>query len=249
MEAPMDPDFFSHITPREIEASGYHARLPFCIHEMMMISASFPVPGGKIREVLPSKKLVPVPIGIDDTTVITFSALDYREIDGMRPYQECRLMIPITHQAENRADEKPGFYLLYSAVTEEQAGKIGGKVFGFPENIASISFEYVDNDIRCIAHDERGRIMSLEVERITPAPQNLDISLYTVKNHSLCRTLIQTRGFIGVSDTKGGGRVSLGDHPVSQVLKPLVIHPTSVLSVCAPLLQGVVNPPEEEYPL
>jgi hypothetical protein len=247
-EGATDKAFFTGVKVEEIEVSGVRVRFPIRYFDSSMIAASFPAPAAKVQEVLPSDKLKPVQV-MPGTAAVALAAMEYRHIDGLAPYNEFGVMLPVVYQTADNIPGLPGLYVLHLPVTTEEARWGGVEIYGYPKFIAEISFEDAGEMRRCRIRAEGKDIITLEVKKPVSQPQSWELYTYTVKDGQLLRTLIQQQGQIGTSDVRGGASYTLGDHTIAEELRALGMDKTSVLHQYAPQSQSMLHLSGERLPL
>ena len=244
----MDKDFFAGIKIEEIEISGVRVRFPIRYFDSSMIAATFPAPAARVQEVLPSDRLKPVQL-MPGTAAVALAAMEYRHIDGLAPYNEFGIMVPVEYQPADNVPGLPGLYVVHLPVTTEEARWGGVEVYGYAKFMAEISFEDAGEVRRCRIRAEGKEIITLEVKKLVTGPQSSELYTYTVKEGQLLRTLVQQQGQVGTSDVSGGARYTLGDHPIADQLRALEMDETSVLHQYVPQMQSMLHLPGERLPL
>jgi hypothetical protein len=89
-------DIFDGIDFEEVEVGGFQFRFPLRYFDYFVMAAAFPAPVGKVKKVLPSKKLKPVETAPGMATIALIAA-EYRVIDSMDPYNEFDVVVPVTY--------------------------------------------------------------------------------------------------------------------------------------------------------
>jgi len=244
----MDDTFFARAKLEEIEVFGVRVRFPVRYFDWSSITAAFPAPADKVREALPSDKLKPVQVTPGIATVALI-AMEYRAVEGLAPYNEFAVMVPVMYETSANVPGLPGYYVLHMPVTTEEARLAGVEIYGFPKFIAEISFEDAGKMCRCRVRAEGKDIIILEVDKLVTEPQSEDIYTYTVKHDQLLRTLVQAQGQNSISDVRGGASYTLGDHPIAEELRALEMDKTSLLHRYAPQMRSMLHQPGERLPL
>jgi hypothetical protein len=241
-------DIFCDIEFQEIEIGRFRFKTPFRYSDYSLMGAAFHAPVNTVKKVLPSDKLKLVKAA-PDTTTIAFIATENRAIDGMSPYNEFDVMVPVTYEMEDNVPGLPGIYCIYLPVTTEEALIGGVEIYGYPKFLADISFEEVGDIRRCQVCSAGKEILTLEVRRSPTKLESYDTYTYTVKDGQLIRTLLRVQGENSTNYVSGGASYTLGDHPIAAEIKALGIENTSVMCRYAPELKMLLHLPQERLPL
>jgi acetoacetate decarboxylase len=241
-------EIFADIKTEDIEVGGFHFKAPFRYFDYSLISAAFPAPVESVKRVLPSKKLRLVEAAPRITTV-SLVATENRAIDGMNPYNEFDVMVPVTYETGDNEQELPGVYCIYLPVTTKEALVGGVEIYGYPKFLANISFKHVGEIRLCRVCAAGKEIITLEVGKSATKLESYDIYTYTVKDGQLLRTLLQVQGQNSTHHVRGGASFTLGDHPVAEEIKALGIESTSVMHRYAPQLKMLLHLPGKRLKL
>jgi hypothetical protein len=241
-------DIFDGIDFEEVEVGGFQFRFPLRYFDYFVMAAAFPAPVGKVKKVLPSKKLKPVETAPGMATIALIAA-EYRVIDSMDPYNEFDVVVPVTYQSRDKVSRPPGYFPLYVPVTTEQALVGGVEIFGYPKFMASVSFEESAETRRCRVQAEGKDLVALEVTKSVTGFQSYDNYTYTVKGGQLLRAHLQAEGQNSTNYVSGGGSYTLGDHPVAVKLRALEMDSTSVMHRYAPQIKALLHLPDERLPM
>lgn len=237
-------EFYKNIQFDEITASGRTFRLPFLYYDFSRITASFPAPTNKIKEILPSKKLQPVEIK-QNASIVMFIAYEYRKMEGIAPYNEFGIAIPTTYKANNL----PGSYVTHLPVTTEQARWGGVEIYGFPKFIADITFEDKPKICGSQVNLDNQKIVSLEVNKKDTRLESNEFYTYTVLGDKIVRTLVQYQGYVSTGTDKNGAKVELGTHPKSKEIISLGFEETPIQYTYSPMMQSLLHKPGEHLPI
>jgi hypothetical protein len=186
---------------------------------------------------------------ISGVATVVLVAIEVRSIDGMSPYNEFDIMIPVTYHTADNASKLPGFYYLDLPVTTEEARVGGEEIYGFSKFLADISFEEEGEIKRCRVRAGEKHIITLEVRKSATEFQSYDTYAFTVKDGQLLRTLLQVQGQNSTNYNKGGAWFSLGDHPTAFRLGILEMDKISVMHTYAPQMKMLLHLPGERIPL
>jgi hypothetical protein len=223
--------------------TGIHLSTPTRYFDWSVMSASFPAPVSNLQEKLP-KGLVAVEFEPATITII-LRAIEVRKAQGLSPYNEFAVEVPVMYQKTAVDKGLPGSYVLYMPVTSEEARWGGVEIVGLPKFIAEINFEETDEIRQCNVQANKKTIVTLEVQKLTPESQAWDWYIYGVRDGKLLRTHLACKGQRGLSNTKAGASFSLGNHPIADELRALKIGNASTASEYAPMLESIEDRPAE----
>jgi hypothetical protein len=255
----MEKDFFAGVKIQDFKLSnGTHIGLPVRYYEWIAMMASFPAPIGKVRGMLPSKKLKPARLR-PNTAVVSLMAMEYRRIADVEPYNEFAIMIPVLYDPKVNISGLPllfpnrfsrfGFYVHHLPVTTQEAYIFGVEIWGYPKFVADISFEENDESRRCHLSAKGQDILTLDVKKLRMCRRYVDLYTYTVKNSELLRTPIQAHGNYGMVRFRGGASFKLGTHPIAEELRSLSMRETAVECRYATHLQSLLFPAQARFPI
>ena len=238
--------FFDDVQYEEREFQGKIFRFPAAYKDYRCIFASFPASRVRVMELLPSIKMVPMEIS-PGATVIGFTGYEYLEIDGLEPYNEFSVTIPVNYELDS-GEALPGIYAVYKPVTTDEAADWGNEFFGYPRTISDIRFNEDDDVLRCQVENEGQQIISLEVGK---RPTTLDVSegyIFMVKEGELIRSFLQNRGRKGTSASPDAHFI-LGDHPIAKDIMTIAPIEQPLSSTYSIKMKMKFHKPSEQYPL
>ena len=243
-----DEGLFDGVKLEDVKYVGRRFRFPIRYYDHQRISAAFPASAAKVQSILPSDKLTPVQAG-PGTTLVRMTGYEYRNIDGLAPYREFSISVPVLYKKAGSASGLPGAYVIHLPVTTEEARWAGVEIYGFPKFIAEITFEDTADARRCRVCVDGVDIVTLDAPKVPAEPASNDYYAYTVKDEQLLRTLIRVKGQWGTSRVPEGASCILGDHPIARELRGLDVGRTSLEHAYAPEQQMMLHLPGERMPL
>jgi len=256
----MEEGFFKGAENEKIQLSaGGWYDLPIRYLDWSAIHALFPASSAQLRQLLPSKKLIPMSL-CPGKALISLMAMEYRQIAGVKPYNEFSIGIPVQYEptvnipgmilifhpllAPQRY-EKFGVYIYRLPVTTEEANALGIEIWGYPKIVTEIVFEETGIVRRCRLRTGGADTLILEVKKLPTKIRSIDLYSYSVKDKQLLRTKIQTQGQYGISRSLGGGRCKLGDGPIADDLRGLKIGKTALGCFYAEHVQSILPRADE----
>jgi len=240
-----DP-FFDGAQYEERAFHGKSINFPVAYRDFRCIFASFPASRVRVNELLPSIKMEPIEIS-PGATVIGLTGYEYLQIDGLEPYNEFSVTIPVTYETDGDK-ALPGIYAVYKPVSTDEAADWGREFYGYPRTLTDITFNEDVDTLRCQVDGDGQHILTLEVGK---RPTTLDVSegyVYTVKDGELIRSFIQNRGRKGTSDSPDA-RFILGDHEIANEIMKISPIEQPLSSTYSIKMKMKLHKPGERYPL
>jgi hypothetical protein len=249
----------THAAASHVElSSGRQVDLPVRYLDFTAVLAHFPAPAAAIRRLLPGQSLAPVLIA-PGTAVLSVAAFEYRRLADLKPYNEVAIGVPVLYKPSFNVPALPflfpgffksfGFFVVNMPVTTEDARELGVKVWGYPKFLAEIAFEELENMRRCRVRLEGKDFMTLDVQQLPAKIQQVNFTVYTVKDGSLLRSRLETEGLYGLSILPGGAGLSFGDHPLAQALRGIRLGKTPIARVFGSNVASLLHEADETLPL
>ncbi len=242
----LDKDFFKQFEYQKIVFDGKEYEEPLRYYDFLRMVAYFPASTKKLKKYLPSKNLKllkPFP----GMSILFIAVFEYRDISNLEPYNEVGIGIPVELKTQKKKYQ--GSYMIHLPVTTEEARKIGVEFSGFPKFIADITFEDTEHTKICKLVHENKEILSIEFRKLDTDFRSIESNSFTVKGNKLLRTPVSIQSLYGMTRQKRGVSLTLGDHPISEELKELLLNTESVGHVYEPQAQLSLPFAEEEYEL
>ena len=230
-----------------IEFEGVKLRFPIVYSDQSRISASYTISLSKARSVLPSKKLEPIEVK-PGVGILNIAAFEYKAIGGMKPYNEFGTFIPVNYRREDGALNDPGVYCLHLPVTTEQARWGGVAIYGFPKIVADIEFIHNKDVVSCSVWHDGKTIADLSVRKLEPKTVTGKSFCYTYKDGNILKTLVETEGLVGTSQSIDGARLELGTHKIADELRNLNLGEEAVQYQYVPQMYSLLHTPSERLP-
>jgi hypothetical protein len=246
MSARQDENPFAGVKTEEVEVLGKRYRFPIKYYDHTRMSAVFAMPASGARELLPSAKLRPIEAQ-PGVALIDMSAYEYHDIDGLAPYNEFAISVPVLY--DNGDAGFPGIYIVDLPVTTEESMLGGIELWGFPKFLAEIQFEDTSELRRCIVRAEGKHIVTVEVKKTTAEPQSMEGCMYSIKGNQIIRTPLACSGEWASSRVPGAASCVLGDHPVAEKLRKLGLGTAVIESTYAPRQRFLLELPGERLPM
>lgn len=238
-------------------SSGKKYGLPVRYYDWSIMMALFPAPVENVQALIPTKKLNLVEPA-SGTTMIILAAMQYRNVEGLAPYNEAAVFLPVEFEEKsNNSEQIVNFpnvkcfdlYFHHLPVTTQEARDLGVEVFGFPKFVADINIEDINDKSRCKLSADGKNIFNLEVKKLESDPVPINFTCYTVKDGNLLKSFVPTQGKFASSQESNDVICELGDHPIAEELKKLGMSDKAAEYYYASKVQGLLFPPGENYEL
>lgn len=201
----------AHSTPAQRDSAPQAPLIRYYDHET--ITGAFPASTAKVRRLLPSPRLEPVE-ATPGVTLVRMTALEYGNIDGLAPYNEYSITVPVLYNVAGHPSGLPCGYITHLPVTTEEARWVGVDLYGFPKFVAEITFQDTADGRRCVVRADSMDVITLQARKVHAIAESMEFYIYTLKDKQLIRTPVQVRGLWGTSRVSGGALCSFGDHPI-----------------------------------
>jgi hypothetical protein len=222
-------DFFKGINQIEVKSGSYITKYPIFYREVLYLGLFLLAPLGKIKDILPSKRMNPFRI-TPWHSMFTITATQYKDSD-VGPYNQVSIGIPFVLDKQapiftgilNKAPEVPLIYTLHLPVTTERSRDSGIEMANYPEFLADINFSKENNWINCKADSQGQNILTLSGRDI-PIRQFPRQRVFTVtqNNDQLLRSEFNfSEAMVGVSKKQSDVKLEFGTHPIGQKIKEL----------------------------
>jgi hypothetical protein len=222
-------DFFQEIEHSPVPWRQYQLHVPVFYQDIRFMSISVLVPTGKIKTLLPSKRMKPYRL-TPWHSVLTITTYEYRECD-LDPYNEVSIGIPVTIDEETplftgslrRMPSNPLAYIHKIPVTTEIAREVGAEFAGYPKFIAGIEFTEKDDWLSCELRADNQQILKLSGRKLDlkPCPRVRVDPLTYRRGYILRSEFVISEREMGDSKNAEDVRLELGEHRIAQELREL----------------------------
>ena len=204
----------------EITLGDRKMRFPVEYNDQLRISANYTINSEKVKKMLPSKRLEPIEVK-PGTALLSIIAYEYHKIQGLNPYNEFGIFLPVNYRRDDGSLGEPGVYCLHLPVTTEMARWGGVAIYGFPKIVAEIDWEHGKNSSSCVVWQDGKTVAKLTVKKLDTKKATQKSICYTYKDGNILKSLVETEGQAGVAREAGGAKIELGDHTIAEDLKKL----------------------------
>jgi len=254
----MESTFFQDVEQHAMEITGGTCEVPILYRDVFSVVGVFTAPTLKLKELLPTSKLVPAEM-LPGRGLLGFMAADYRDT-SIGPYKEFIIMVPVRYRPRFNPPLLPVLRMSASLsfevfiwqlpLTSEVGLHAGIDIWGFPKFLADIDFSEKDNAVACTLSEDGKRILTLEVRK-NPARMKtyFDYTIFSEKDGELLRTHVNgISSSLGRSFVPGRARLELGDHPLSRRIREIAPG-KSVQTLFVPKGQLILPEAEERLAL
>jgi len=214
----MPKDILSQVTDlEEHEESGHSFKTPVRYRRLDCFFAFYTASMNALYEILPTEKIVPVPLwkGRCGVALVAFNYHD----TSIGPYGEFAVAVPaiVRMMGENHY----GVYIHRLPVTTELACVAGRSLWGYPKFVCDMEFESTGDRNAVTLVEEDTKILGLSVKKGgIGIPWSRPLTTFTIKDEQLVATEIQSSSLVRVVP-HGLGRLDLGNHWMSDELNKM----------------------------
>lgn len=241
-------------TTRVYSIQGREVRLPVYVREASSGSATWLVPAGAARRLLPCDDLELAEL-LPGRALLSIAAIDYRDND-LGDYNEVSVAlfvrprgqaggIPYLGSVLDFFGGRLGTYIHRLPVTQSFTRDAGAQIWGFPKTVDEIEFEDDVGRCTCTWSREGRRVLSLSLprggSRSLPEREMVTYSVIEGIPHATRFTTAAE----GVGFRLGGARLELGEHPLADELRALGLPRAALLSTWMERMRGRFEAPQK----
>jgi hypothetical protein len=227
----MESRFLDDVEQHAVKITGGTCDVPILYKDVFAMVGVFTAPTLKLRELLPTSKLVPVEI-YPGKGLLGFMAADYRDT-SIGPYKEFIIMVPARYRPRFNPPLFPVLRMAASLsfevfiwqlpLTSEAGLHAGIDIWGFPKFLADIDFAEDERNVSCRLSEGGEEILTLEVKKNAARMKTyFDYTIFSVKDRELLRTHVNgISGNLGRSFMPGAAHLTLGDHALSRRIREI----------------------------
>jgi hypothetical protein len=217
-------------------------RMAMTVHylDMSMIGGVFRLDPEQAAQLASNDRFVPS-IAKDGLARCHVTALEYRDIDILHPYNEVAVTIPgRLRGADHQTDLH--FY-LHLPVTTDDAAWPGIEIYGFPKYLAAIDFKESETDVVCSLTLAGQEILELQVTKGPAHEDAWEVENLTFLEGEPLLCFFHAYGPRYASEVPGGATLRFGEHRLAQELRSAQMELTSVSHFYCPSIQATLSPP------
>ena len=182
---------------------------------MIELKADF----NKVKEALSEKHFLPQDFGEGETR-IQIIGCDMRDVEILGPYKEVSIQVPIEPLKKNHSSP---YAHLYLPVTTEAARWPGVDIAGFPKFIADIEITNQNGKIGCRLSENHSNILEFSADDALGTRQSITWAYYGIRRNKVIETDFKIEGNLSERNAAINSKLMLGDHPIGDALKALLI--------------------------
>lgn len=234
-------DFFEGTRPgRMVTVGDTTYELPALYFRDVSFGGIFSADLEKLRGVMPSDKLHPIPIG-RGRGLMAVIAFDYLETT-VGPYGEVAVSVPAVYADRSPPPWLPmlleakwpgfGHVIMHLPVTTRVSRDGGRYGWGYAKFISQMQFESTPEHYECRLAEGGEHILTLRIgKRGIVIPDRRPIITYSVKNRALVRTTIPQIALVRTGLGARGASLVLGEkHPVARSIRDLDVDPSPLIT-------------------
>ncbi len=217
-------------------------RMAMTVHylDMAMMGGVFRLDPAQAAQLVSHDRFIPS-IEQDGLARCHVTALEYRSIDILYPYNEVAVTIPGRLRGVDRDTDL--HYYLHLPVTTQDALWTGVEIYGFPKYIAAIEFKESETDVVCSLTLAGQEILTLQVNKGPAQEDEWGVENLTFLQGEPLWSGFHACGPRHASDLPRGATVQFGDHPLARELRSAQMELTSVSHFYCPNIQATLSPP------
>lgn len=119
-----------------------------------------------------------------------------------------------------------GFYIHKEAVNTSEAFEVRTEIWGYPEFLADINSQVIENNVQETHVTEEERIFTIRVQRpkyVKEYPK--EIKFYSVKQNIVCENIIGIEASQDSSLNQNSSLIAFGRHPVGRQFQDIILNP------------------------
>ncbi|MFO0953272.1 MAG: acetoacetate decarboxylase family protein [Isosphaeraceae bacterium] len=245
---------------------GWSIGLPVVYTDWLWASAFFPAKESEVRKRLPDDSLQPLRL-LPGVALAVVGVMKYTTITDVEPYDEMVVGYPVERGPLRSVFGKAAFispalhperfhnfglFVHHLPVSHRRAYEFGVELWGYPKTVVDFSWANTDKTLAATvgaSADGSVRGLSLSVPRVANRPMRQEQITYTVQNGELVETPVRMEGKCGLRLFGNGGKLGLGDDPVSRDLASVLISRRPVGTFYAEVARSVLMDAKSRTPL
>ncbi len=220
--------------------TGRRMALPVHYLDMRMAGAVFRLPAQQARDLVADERFVPR-VEDDGLARCYVTALEYRKVDILYPYNELAVTIPGSLRGFDREADLHAY--LHLPVTTEDARWTGVEIYGFPKYVAGIEFREIERTVVSTLTLAGQEILTLRVAKGPAQNDEWVVENLTFLDGEPILSTFHAAGQRHASDVAGGATLHLGEHELAQELRSAQIEPTSESHFYCPQMSATLSKP------
>lgn len=234
------------VVNRKLTGGRLQANVAF--RDLSMYGGFFEAPAAKVAERLPAgftvKQHRP---GFAEVQIM---AMEYRDIDILKPYREAGVTVPVTFSPGDGGPPIEGEFVLELPVTSEEARWTGVENYGFPKIVADVSIAAANGGRICTLRHGGRHVFTLHVDALPIESACLPMRFLNVRSDGIVVLApFDVDGSVGEMKRAGGVTLELGYHAIADELRELDVDLSSGRAFYLPKASAFLGKAEEISPL
>lgn len=205
-------NFIFHLTGMDISFGAEYKNWDFFLIELI-------ADGRGVKEILAERGFKPQ-IDTQGRTRIQIVGCDMKDVEFVGSYYEVSIQVPV-ETLDGSSNEQ--FAHLYLLVTTEAARWPGVDITGFPKCIAPLYINSKDRKIHCRLGEKEAPVLVFEVDDLYGPQEKVIWEYYGIRKGKLIKTTFEVEGKIFEGEAGKNTTFILGEHPISDKLRSLII--------------------------
>jgi hypothetical protein len=193
----------------------------------------------RVKDVLSERHFEPKESGEGETR-IQIVGCDMRDVQIVGSYHEVSIQVPVKPVNES---SDVTYAHLYLPVTTEAARWPGVDITGFPKFIAQIEIKNKEGTLHCQLIEGGTQILEFEMDDFIGSKQSINWEYYGNRKGQIIKTIFELKGKIYEGDATQKTKLSLGEHPIADKLRKLLISDEVVRIVIGHDVSGYLRKP------
>lgn len=208
--------------------------MPVRIYRSEMFISYFEAQLNPLLAMMPHPKMHPIRRGHQSSVVAVIQT--FCNHASIPPYNTVALAIPVTLGKWPAPAYLPllfeeswlnkGFYLHREAVSTSEAFEARTEIWGFPEYLAEINTQMVNQEVQETEVVEEERVLAIRVRRpkyVKEFPK--DFKFYSIKQNIVCENMFLTEAGQDTSLDANSSQIVFGQHPLGRQFQEIITNP------------------------
>lgn len=192
-----------------------------------------------VKNKLAERGYTPCEIGQGETR-IQIVGCDMRDVEIVGSYYEVSIQVPV---APLDGSTHETFAHLYLPVTTEAARWPGVEITGFPKFLTKIELKKSGRKISWQLKGDDSRILEFGMDDNNGNEKNLRWEYYGNRKGQIIKTIFELKGKIYEEGGTNNSKLLLGDHPISEELRKLILSEEVLRIIIGHDLSGILRKP------
>lgn len=193
----------------------------------------------KAQEMLAERHFTPREVAPGETRLQILGA-DFGRVQTVGAYKEVAIQVPVEPLGDGPGDRLAHLFL---PVTTEAARWPGVDIDGFPKFIAQIDFAKNEERVSCRLAADEELILEFAMDDKLGAQKQERWEFYGLRKGRTVRTAFDLEGLVWEEEAPGDATLVLGQHPIGQTLRTLLLSDDVVRTLIGHDIGGAIRKP------